>query len=893
MGNHPESDNFSLTFDLTNMMKSGKNNIEILIYNTLGSHYLTIPSMYFGRTNSGLIGTIRFLFEYYFNLKNNDMKLISFFFINILLLSSISKGQQQITNDKSVVQSAMIWSTHVPDGKQAYVVFRKTFELSEILPPALLNIFADSRYLLWINGQYVLRGPCRFNPKRPEYDVVEIQSYLKKGRNVIVVLAHNYGNAINGRIMKHVPGFTTVLEIAGKELFRTDTTWRYNDRTRYLPSPESWNTIPDMIDARIDNGEWILADFDDSAWPFAKAIDGGLWGKMVSREIPLPKETELKDLRLLPSGELLSNVWPVELNAGQEILVDFGKMAMVYTSMKLDANEGSKLTLKYSLRYKNGKLAEMYGNGNNYTARSGIQSFITTDQWASHYMLVKCISGRIKLLGMKVTERSYPFERIGKFSCSDEVLTNLWDMAVNTIEVTSDDGYGSDARERNEWLQDPAQPNFITTRVALAGPGIKGEKIFSDPRLLRNILRHASQSQLPNGQILATFPTDRGTEDCHYVIDDYSCQWVEALRIYYDATGDIKFLREMWPTLVKQINWFLAHQTQRGLLLAREYTSFDNPFAYVTCEGATVNAFFYKSLIDSEYLARALGEQGEAKVYAIQANKLKMAYNKQFWNDTEGAYNSAFIGDKIYGPTTHAQLIALDRGIVPDNHKTSVQKWFLTNYKNTGMNHVCNNPDFEKMVNQKAGINMPVVYYWVFSELYRMNNAQMDQEVIQEIRRRWTPMVNYLRNSGTLAESFINERGEGSTEACHNYGALPAYFLSSYILGVRTDGPVWEKKLLIEPRLGDLTFAEGVVVTEFGPVPVSWKLTDEKSLDFKISIPEGINATIHFPIISDIITLKVNGKVLINNGTPNRSIKIEGRWIVVKNVIGVVTGSIE
>lgn len=136
-------------------------------------------------------------------------------------------------------------------------------------------------------------------------------------------------------------------------------------------------------------------------------------------------------------------------------------------------------------------------------------------------------------------------------------------MAQNTIEVTSDDGYGSDARERNEWIQDSGKASFSTTRVGSAGQNNDRKLVFSDPRLLKNMLRHAAQSQLSNGQLLATFPTDRGPEDCHYVIDDYSCQWFEALKTYYDATGDKKYVREMWPVLIAQINWFLNHQTKR------------------------------------------------------------------------------------------------------------------------------------------------------------------------------------------------------------------------------------------------------------------------------------------------------------------------------------------
>ena len=49
-------------FDLTGKLHSGENRIEILVYNTLGNHYLTTPSMYVGRTNSGLIGPVRLEF---------------------------------------------------------------------------------------------------------------------------------------------------------------------------------------------------------------------------------------------------------------------------------------------------------------------------------------------------------------------------------------------------------------------------------------------------------------------------------------------------------------------------------------------------------------------------------------------------------------------------------------------------------------------------------------------------------------------------------------------------------------------------------------------------------------------------------------------------------------
>jgi hypothetical protein len=50
-------------FDLTGKLAAGENRIEILVYNTLGNHYLTTPSQYIGRINSGLIGPVKVEFH--------------------------------------------------------------------------------------------------------------------------------------------------------------------------------------------------------------------------------------------------------------------------------------------------------------------------------------------------------------------------------------------------------------------------------------------------------------------------------------------------------------------------------------------------------------------------------------------------------------------------------------------------------------------------------------------------------------------------------------------------------------------------------------------------------------------------------------------------------------
>jgi hypothetical protein len=50
-------------FNLTGKVKSGENRLEVLIYNTLGNYYLTVPSKYVGSTNSGLIGPVKLVMD--------------------------------------------------------------------------------------------------------------------------------------------------------------------------------------------------------------------------------------------------------------------------------------------------------------------------------------------------------------------------------------------------------------------------------------------------------------------------------------------------------------------------------------------------------------------------------------------------------------------------------------------------------------------------------------------------------------------------------------------------------------------------------------------------------------------------------------------------------------
>jgi hypothetical protein len=159
----------------------------------------------------------------------------------------------------------------------------------------------------------------------------------------------------------------------------------------------------------------------------------------------------------------------------------------------------------------------------------------------------------------------------------------------------------------------------------------------------------------------------------------------------------------------------------------------------------------------------------------------------------------------------------LDQDIVTPEHKERVVKYLLAQ------------PDPNARI---------MFYYYYFKQLYAANQPVLDQRILDLMRQKWKAMADWPWQ--TTWEEF-----SGGSQA-HCYGMFPGYFLSAYVLGVRPDGPAANKHLLIDPRLGDLADAEGTVATEFGPVPVSWKMSSDH-LDFKFQVPDGVSATLRLP----------------------------------------------
>ena len=710
------------------------------------------------------------------------------------------------------------WSA--PEGER---YFRRSLELPDGASNVVVWATADNELDCYFNGRKVGENHGDIGSWMT-MQRMDVTAQVNSGRNLIAIRAIN----------KH---YGTASDPAGLLVV---VAWQAGSERGRLVSDGLWKSH-----ARANAG-WEKPDFDDSEWPGALTLcpyPEGPWGDNL-RNYPPAQAIEEKP-------RLLATVLPISLKAGDQLMMDAGEFAQAYSILDCEADDGSEFELEYAQNYfdTGRKTSGSYGRVNRYIARAGRQSYMSGDTFGFKYLVVRLKSGQAKLHGIRLVNRLYPFDVAGSFRCNDALLTRLWSNCVQTIRVCSEDGYVDCAtRERTEWMADGYAVAYRTTRVALTGPAAGGSPRYSDSRLLRSMLRHIGQSLQPDGRLKAHHPSDRW--DIHGYIEDYSCLWVHALREDYEHTGELELAREMWPALTAQLQWFLDRRTTNGLVKAREFVYFGNPLAYKICEGATLNAFLHRALRDAAFLEGRLGKSNQATLYNQAAEALHRAVNDRLWDTASGTYFGSLTENKPTRPTAHAAMCCLHFGLVPPEREPQTRRWLLAQHRNEGFS--------------------PYAHQFLLEEIYRADTEATDREALDLVRKKWAAMAG--SETGTVWEGF------GPGENCHEAGAVPAYFLSAYVLGVRLDGPAAARHLILQPRLADLKEAEGTVVTELGLVSVRWKRNDaDGGFDFDFQIPSEARASVVLPLLGQQPKLVLDGKVVMA-----QNFKVQNRSLVIK-----------
>lgn len=222
-----------------------------------------------------------------------------------ILSNSTVKVDSFETNQKPA-NAKFIWNSDKNIGRNLYGNFVKKVELNDAVKEAVINIFADTSYQIFINGEFINQGPLRFDPRFPVFDSLDIKSYLKKGENIIAVQSNYFGMKTYKSIQNEA-GFVAWGEIkTGKQkisLHTDDLNWiclDANERKLFAPKNSFALNPIDVFDQKGELKNWkktFVKSFSYNKPVICK--DQNKWGEFSKRALPYFDFKPLRDIDLV------------------------------------------------------------------------------------------------------------------------------------------------------------------------------------------------------------------------------------------------------------------------------------------------------------------------------------------------------------------------------------------------------------------------------------------------------------------------------------------------------------------------------------------------------------------------------------------------------------------
>lgn len=143
------------------------------------------------------------------------------------------------------------WVMHPTAEPQAYavVLFRKSFELPVKPQKFIVHVSADNHYRLFVNGQYILRGPARGDISHWFYETIDLSQYLQTGKNTIAAEVVNWGPKRSFTFFSQMTSFILQGETEAEKMVNSaGGSWKCIQNKAYNPKIVEWMTDRNTID---------------------------------------------------------------------------------------------------------------------------------------------------------------------------------------------------------------------------------------------------------------------------------------------------------------------------------------------------------------------------------------------------------------------------------------------------------------------------------------------------------------------------------------------------------------------------------------------------------------------------------------------------------------------
>lgn len=752
------------------------------------------------------------------------------------------------------------------------VRFRKELFLTKIPKHMILRISADTRYKLYVNGDFVQYGPARGDLKVWYADEMDIAPWLKAGNNVIAAevlrypLAPRLGNF--GMVRTPTPGL--LIEECGETMpgMITDPGMGSSDRRELLVTDETWKCIqprgyairtelrgldPLLIQEECapceeDQG-WKLPGYNDHFWQKAKAYNvfqitkSSCPGDLSKRQIPFMKRVRRHFLSLVPKYDAaVQNDWNHMLLGKGKIVIP----ANTVLTVEIDAGEEMTGFLSLRLRYGRGTVVKIYCAECYFSKEtfrlSGSSAIKKGDRcdWENGELQATPDIYHVAGTGRNTMEevyepfwfRTFRFVRLEITTDSQPCEISGFDyeetgypLKVNTRAKTSDPDFDGiwdiSLRTLKRCMQETYLdcPYYEQLQYAMDARSeiLYTYSVSGDDRLARQCMEALRRSQRDDGLLNACYP--------YYgagVIPGFSIYYILMLYDHMMYFGDQKLIQKHLGTVDGILHYFDAHLDQNGMVKKIGGPMSDRYWSFVDWSVA------WKEIggMPPSGLRGPVAMESFLYIYGLQHAAALCEYVNRPDTAKEYQMRAKHVQDalKIYCRDKHG-FFTDSPGIGEYSQHTQIFA-VLTDTVSSEEGRILLG---EAIADEHTFAPVSVAF------MFYMFRALEKTGMYEKTKPFWEIWRQMLKDHlTTCVENATDARSD-----CHAWGSLLLYELPAVILGVRPASPGY-KTITVSPNPGFLDRAKGSVVTPWGNLFVEWEKHKDGTIQMNIDAAEEI-----------------------------------------------------
>ncbi len=736
-----------------------------------------------------------------------------------------------------------------------WCVLRRSFRLDAVPTHVPARMTGDSRYVAYLNGEEIARGPARSAPPRLTYAERDLSKGLRVGFNVISVMVRFYGHPtpwwLPRRASQEVGYGGFLFEAPAIEVV-SNGDWRtlpeFGEPDTYDGSPDA--PVAEVRDATRIPAGWAEVDFDDSAWGRAVELAGGDWlpeqgHGAITVTTPwispdnLPTPTTIP-VSLQPIGDIpiapSDATDPVEaaiyaIGFGPETddsprpepgpdgvtlkMFDAGGITVGTPWVRVKGVRGALVDLLGAEELRPDGTAEL--RPRRFAARyrlagDGIERFESFERVGCRFVGA-IVRGEAEILEVGAVERRHPRSGHARFECDDADLVKLWEAGARTLDVCSlDTLVDCPGREQRTWVGDAYVENLVSFVVN------------EDHSLIRRTIEVCAESL--RGDDLLSQAAAGDVELWAQTIPDYSLHWVRSLARYAEYTADLDFVADQDWVARRILNAFERYRGRDGFLAAVPgYTLID--WAWIRRDpwvAHPLDALYCLALTDHANLLETRGVDPERVAWERNLAAQTRLALRRLWDPDRGILQETPTCKAV---SQHMNALGVLCGTITASEASRALAYTLdpSRYKVRPQDEL--HLDRPELVDGTEVLPVePFFGHFVHQALALAG----ERDKLLSSCRRWGPML--ASGNGTLDEFWGAPRGHGSR--AHAWSATPTYDLTTHVLGLRPTSPGYSTAVL-DPHLGSLEHLAGEVPTPHGPVRVELDTTGGH-----VEVPDGV-----------------------------------------------------